>query len=301
MNCFQIETETYRKKLSKKDREQYLTRPGMRYVDVGDHSVRVRMEGEGEKAIVFASDSPIVIEHHDRLFELLTPHMTVICLDMPGFGFSMPAKDFSFDVDEFADILNEVLGALGKESYVLSFPCFTSYVAMTLAERNPGKIERLILPQAPDWQGELDWFTTTSGLGVLKTKGVGQVFMTGMHLYTPSVWLYPWFQLTVPDKEDRQWIRSTTMTSTKEGMINCWASIYQAWHSCNVPDFSMIKQPALSLWGPKDHTHYKTDKRSMLKCLPHAEYETFESTGHYSYLQEPERFTARVLSFMEQK
>jgi len=97
----------------------------MRFLDLGDHSIRIRVAGQGKRTVVFTADSPVLIEHHDALFDLLSPHVTVLCIDVPGFGFSAPAKDFGFTLDEFTEVLDQILERLGCASYVLSFPCFT--------------------------------------------------------------------------------------------------------------------------------------------------------------------------------
>jgi len=221
--------------------------------------------------------------------------MRVICLDMPGFGFTAPAADFGFTLGEFARVVEEVLTELGCERSVLSFPCFTAYVALTLAQQRPELVERLILPQAPDWQSELRWFTATSALGALKTPVLGQMFMTRLQRHAPRAWLYPWFSLTVPAGPDRASIRATTLASVDAGMINCWASVYQAWHACPVPNFEHVEQPCLAPWGSRDRTHLMTQGSSILSCVPSAQTETYEASGHYCYLQEPERFASQVL------
>ena len=113
---------------------------------------------------------------------------------------------------------------------------------MQLAARRPERIEHLVMAQAPNWQGELDWFSSfwLSGNGLLKTPHIGQRFLAKLHLGAPSVWLRPWFRLTVPEPEDRRRFRETTMAATKLGMVNCWSSIYQAWHAVPVPELGGV-------------------------------------------------------------
>src|SRR5690349_15193716 len=54
-------------------------RPGTRLWDVGGAVLRVRTAGERGPTLVIVPDPPNVIEHYDRLIELLVPDVRVVC------------------------------------------------------------------------------------------------------------------------------------------------------------------------------------------------------------------------------
>jgi pimeloyl-ACP methyl ester carboxylesterase len=64
--------------------------------------------------VVLACDPPNVIEHYDDVFRLLAPSYRVLCLELPGFGFSRPVPGFRFTIDEYGATVEEVLGELGS-------------------------------------------------------------------------------------------------------------------------------------------------------------------------------------------
>lgn len=61
---------------------------------------------------------------------------------------------------------------------------FTAYVAIQLAALRPSRIERLLLPQAPGWEAELDWFRWT-GPGLLHRPWIGQLRLDTLRACCP--------------------------------------------------------------------------------------------------------------------
>ena len=71
-------------------------RPDVRLVGTAAGAVRVRDGGGPGPAVVVACDPPNVVEHYDGVFALLAREHRVVCWEMPGFGFSRPARGFGF-------------------------------------------------------------------------------------------------------------------------------------------------------------------------------------------------------------
>ena len=74
----------------------------MRFIESTASSIRVLDSGSGKPCIVFVPDGPNVIEHYERLSELLAPDYRVVCFDMPGFGFSLPSSSYTHSLDQGA-------------------------------------------------------------------------------------------------------------------------------------------------------------------------------------------------------
>ena len=107
----------------------YSAREGMRMVRVSHGDVRVRVTGAGSHTVVFVCDMPALIEHHDRLFTLLEPRYRVVCMELPGMGFSVPGSAFCFTLVEQAGAVEQVLRALGVRACTLAFSCVNGYLA----------------------------------------------------------------------------------------------------------------------------------------------------------------------------
>src|SRR5690348_12324795 len=74
-------------------------RGGVAVVDLPRAAIRVRIAGRGRPTIAIVPDPPNVIEHYDRLIDLLAPDFRVVCFEAPGFGFSTAKPDFDFALD----------------------------------------------------------------------------------------------------------------------------------------------------------------------------------------------------------
>src|SRR5207244_1817669 len=59
---------------------------GVRFVELPQATLRVRVAGTGPVALVIVPDPPNVIEHYDRLIALLAPHLRVVCWQTPAWS-----------------------------------------------------------------------------------------------------------------------------------------------------------------------------------------------------------------------
>src|SRR5882762_11567675 len=85
------------------------TRPGIVRMELPDATMRIRIARGGSRTVVFAADPPIVAEHYDELISLLVPDASVVCLELPGFGFSLAKSTFPFTFAAYADAVARTL------------------------------------------------------------------------------------------------------------------------------------------------------------------------------------------------
>lgn len=71
-----------------------MMRPGLKFIDFQNARIRVCVAGCGSVTVVFCRNPLNVIEHYDKLFELLSPHVRAVCFEALGFGFSLFNSDF---------------------------------------------------------------------------------------------------------------------------------------------------------------------------------------------------------------
>ncbi len=63
-------------------------RPGVARVELSRATLRVRSASGVGPPIVFLIDPPNTVEHYDALIQILAQHARVVCVELPGFGFS---------------------------------------------------------------------------------------------------------------------------------------------------------------------------------------------------------------------
>lgn len=82
-------------------------------------SVRVYDSGADLNApkpcVICGPDGPNVVEHYGELISLLTPHLRVVCFDMPGFGFSLPQASYAHSLEPHCAAAPDGCSAVPRE------------------------------------------------------------------------------------------------------------------------------------------------------------------------------------------
>jgi pimeloyl-ACP methyl ester carboxylesterase len=269
-------------------------RDGVRIVGVPGATLRARVAGDGPVTLAIVPDPPNVIEHYDRLVDLLAPHVRVVCFEAPGFGFSAPGPGFDFSPGRQAATMASFLTRLGHGPYVLAFPCFAGLLAVRLAAERPDLVSHLVLVQTPSWDEELAWVGRIDRRRILQTPWVGQLATSlGKRAVARS-----WYRAALPPGADAAPFLGPALRAFDAGGCYCLASAFQAACRETDPGLRRVRQPALVVWGGADRTHRRTDKRSTLDYVPHADWVEFEAAGHFPDLEQPERFRDEVLHFL---
>jgi pimeloyl-ACP methyl ester carboxylesterase len=275
------------------------SRSGIRYVETRAACFRVREGGSGGPTIVFFADGPNTLEHHDPIFDKLTQWARVILVDPPGFGFSAPNPNFDFRVDSFADAFAELLTALESGPYVLCPTCTNVYPSVLLAANQPALVSHMVLMQALDWDQERTWTSKiVDPAGDLAKPYTGQelIYKTG------PISAKVWYANAVGRAEQTEaFLRQSCECLSHRGNF-CLASLIQSWFGPNIdpPSFAPVSQPALAVWGLADRSHRKSDKRSLLKMAPHAQYIEREGVGHFPEIEDPTWFENLLRDFLGQ-
>ncbi len=268
---------------------------GVRFVELPQATLRVRVAGTGPVALVIVPDPPNVIEHYDRLIALLAPHLRVVCCEAPGFGFSRPAPGFDFSPASQAASMAALLARLALGPYLLAFPCFAGLVAVQLAAEHPELVNGLVIVQTPAWSEALGWVRRIDRRGLLQTPWLGQLAMSfGKRRVARG-----WYRAALPPGADPAPFLAPALAAFERGGAYCLASAFQAACRTPAPRLGPVRQPALVVWGGADRTHRRTDKRSILEYVPRADWVDFAAAGHFPDLEQPERFRDELLHFLK--
>src|ERR1700754_1982924 len=92
-----------------------ITRPNTSFLQTPFGALRIRDSGGHLPSIIFACDAPNVLEHYDSIFDLLSPSHRLICVEMPGFGFSYPSPTFDFSLRQYVDVTVHLIERLGPK------------------------------------------------------------------------------------------------------------------------------------------------------------------------------------------
>lgn len=260
-----------------------------RSVDTPVGRVRVFDSGTDKPCVVFVPDGPNVIEHYVRLIELLSPHVRVVCFDLPGFGFSLPGASYQHSLDEGARAVLGVLDKLRLQTATLAFSCANGFYALRAAQLAPQRIKHLVLSQTPSliamqaWTKIIPW--------PLRVPVMGQL----VAWFARRRFAHAWYLRALPRATDARPYQTKARHAFACGACFSLAGVVQGLCREPMDTLGTIATPCTVVWGSKDHSHKATDPKSLLACVPHAEMVYFEDCGHFPDIEQPERYAALVM------
>lgn len=264
----------------------------MARVAAGGHVFRVLDTGRAGTPILFAADAPVVLEHYAPVLDQLAGGRRGVALELPGFGFSTPARGYRFRLREQVDALAALLDAMSIERATLAFTCVNALVALALAVRAPTRVERLVLAQIPSvgeltkWASRID--VKILGHGALRTPVLGQLVMAG----APSAIAERWFHAALSPAAPAASYASLSRRAYRNGGAFCLAALNQALGDLRPEDVGTSPVPTTVVWGDADRTHRRTDKASSRVWHPALECIRWGDAGHCPELERPAAFAA---------
>ena len=262
-----------------------------RYLETAAGRVRVFDSGGALPTVVFVPDGPNVIEHYERLFTRLKPHLRVVCFDLPGFGFSLPSGDYTHTVDQGAATVIAILDALGIESATLAFSCGNGFYALRTAKLVPQRIASLFLAQTPSLPAMRRW-TDRIVPRLLRVPVLGQLAMW----ITRKRAAHGWYDIALPRSTDREPFRAPARSALACGACFSLASVVQGLLRTRDAAIGGVTTPCTVVWGARDHSHQHTPAASLRDCVPHAELVQFDDCGHFPDLEQPERYATLLIA-----
>jgi pimeloyl-ACP methyl ester carboxylesterase len=263
-----------------------LERRGDRYVDAGGARLRIRIAGHGSPTIVLAPDPPNVIEHLAPLVAALAPRHRVLCVELPGFGFSTGT---GLSIADHAAILGALLVELGLAPYALALPCGAGLISAELATTHAGLVSHVIGVQSPGLAGMQQWAQRIDRRNLLRRDGIGQAIVLATRRRTAR----GWYDVAVADPASRADFVATANHAFDRGATFPLASALQALD--RAPATAPITQPTLLVWGARDPTHRKTRRDEL---CPGARVVTLAGAGHFPELEDVTGFCAEVTAFI---
>lgn len=220
-----------------------------------------------------------------------------IAPDLPGFGRSSKSGHLDYSMAGHADFLERFLDHLGIERVTIVAHDWGAAGGLVLAQRDPGRIERLVLCDAIPL---LDGFEWHGHARMWRTPVIGELAMgsttrwiLARALRRASVRPEAWSKAriaTVWDQFDH---------GTQRAILRLHRDADPSRLAAAGLGLEELDMPALILWGERDpwlgsELAYRYGER-----LPQAEVEVLEAAGHWPWLDRPE-LVERVAGFLDQ-
>ncbi len=248
-------------------------------------SLKINYEcrGEGE-TVVLLHGWGANITLFENVMQLMEKKYRVIAMDMPGFGESEEPKE-PWCVDDYVDFVVEFLKKFNVESATLLGHSFGGRVIIKLCSLNPApfEIKRVIL---------------VDSAGVLPEKTKQQKAKQNRYKLAKKVLSSSIVQKVAPDALEnlRKKHGSADYNAASPIMRQTLVKVVNEDLTPLMPN---VKMPALLVWGSADTATPLSDGQLMEKLMPEAGLAVFEGAGHYSFLEQSDRFNRVIASFLK--
>jgi pimeloyl-ACP methyl ester carboxylesterase len=118
------------------------------YLDTPRARFHYRKTGSGSPVVLVAGGAQWLYSYRDTIPALAREH-TVYAVDLPGQGYTTVKGEFAYDIPAMAQALGAFLDAAGLATVSLVGHSWGGAWSLYYAERNPSRVDRLVLLDSP--------------------------------------------------------------------------------------------------------------------------------------------------------
>lgn len=202
---------------------------------------------------------------------------TLYFLDLPGFGKSQSTQN-ALTLDDYSYAVMEFMIKLGLKKTHIVGHSFGGKIGIKLTAESPELVKTLTLVDASG----LPHPSASTDMKITLAKFAKPFFG-------------PRFMHPLRDRLIRRFASEdyTAFPQLKQTFINIVNQDVKR-------ELHLIKRPTLIIWGKDDANSYTpvTDAEMMHHTIMNSKLEIIDKAGHYCFLDQPTKFSSRLLSFL---
>jgi len=247
---------------------------------------------------VYGRGKPVILLHgYQGSWGLWQQTMTYLgrfyrtyALDFWGFGESGTKRE-TYAVQDFVSLVNQFMEQLGISNAPLVGHSMGGTVSLSVAIKYPERASKVIVVGSPIVGSSLFFFPKVFG------------YRTFGWLTYHNLWIYKaFYRLLAPAySKDKNWAEMMDRDVTRTTLEAFFASIGSLRRTDLRPNLDQIHVPVLGMYGDKDIVVDPKQWRPLQTGIPHAHIERFHTAGHFIMLDEPQAFTDKLKSFLDQE
>lgn len=216
------------------------------------------------------------------IVNILKDKFKVHALDLPGFGESMEPNQ-PINSYKYADIVKQYMDKMEIEKVTLIGHSFGGKLSIILGSKYPGIVEKIVL---------------VNSAGLIPKRGLKYYirvysFKTLRFIYKN---LFFWIG---NEKKMERFYKKFGSTDYKDSSGVMRKILVTVVNENLLPILKEIKVPTLLIWGDRDTDTPLYMGKIMEKEIEDSGLVVLENTGHYSYLDDYQRFTLIIKNFLK--
>ncbi len=252
-------------------------------IQVDQYNINYKITGEGEETVVVLQGWGTSLSAYDSIAQILGSSYKVVQFDFPGFGKSDEPRE-AWDVSRFAKFFCDFMEELNIKKATLVGHSYGGRVIIKLANMSekPFEIDKVILI---DSAGVLPIRTLKQQLRIKNYKLWKKIYANKI--------VQSLFPEVVEDWKSRQ--GSADYRNASLIMRQC---LVLAVNEDLTEELSAITQETLLIWGDCDTATPMRDANIMKERIQNAGLVVLQGAGHFSFVEQPEKFCRIMRSFM---
>jgi pimeloyl-ACP methyl ester carboxylesterase len=271
-------------------------------IRIHDHEVSCVTGGEGP-VLVLVHGMAGSASAWKRVLPTLARRFTVVAPDLLGHGSSAKPRS-EYSVSGHANVLRDLLAALGHERASLVGQSFGGGVVMQMAYQYPEHCERLVLVSSGGLGREV-----SALLRALSLPGAEHVFplFCSRPLRDAGQRVVDWLDrigLRPSPSAEEAWRSYSSLAErdARRAFFRTLQSVIDAGgQSVSARDrlYLASQVPTLIVWGRDDSLIPVSHAIAAHEAIPGSRLELFDRVGHFPHCEAPERFVEVLLDFID--
>ncbi|HEY2979705.1 MAG TPA: alpha/beta hydrolase [Anaerolineales bacterium] len=211
-------------------------------------------------------------------------------LDFWGFGES-GTKQQTFAVQDFVNLVDQFMEQLGIARAPLVGHSMGGTVSLMVAMKYPQRVQKVVVVGSP---------ITGSSLFIFpKAFGYRPFGWLTYH----NIWIYKsFYRLLAPYySKDPKWPDMMDRDISRTTLESFFASIGSLRRTDLRPSLYQVTAPVLGMYGDKDIVVNPNQWKPLQEGIPNARIQRFPRSGHFIMLDEPEEFSRRLKTFLDEE
>lgn len=223
-----------------------------------------------------------------KSIEVFGGEFRTYALDFFGFGESTDHTE-NFSVNNFVLLVNQFMDRLGIVKAPLVGHSMGGTVSLSSAVQFPERVVKVIVIGSPIQGASLNMLLKASG-----NQNFANLIWTFPNLVRLFIRGYSYFMAN----NGRAMSQMIDDDMSKITVNSFFQSIGTLRETDLREDIGTLQLPVMGMYGKKDIIVNPKQAKVLAECVPHAKVDWYENAGHFIMLDQPDRFHASVIDFL---
>jgi pimeloyl-ACP methyl ester carboxylesterase len=240
------------------------------------------------------------LDYFQQVIPELAKHYTIYAVDLPGHGYSSIDSNANYDEPYFREAVIKFIEKLDLNDVTLAGESIGAVLSLTVASSIPERIKQVVASNTYDYEtryadgARRGNFFANFVLGNYQRSGLGPILAENEN------WLFLGLVLR-GGLRNKGWmpnplLKQLLLAGRRKGFSYVARNVFENWRSWSEARslYSGVKAPVKLIYGAHDWSTVQERQRTA-KELGNIDIMTIENTGHFAFVDKPEKLVDTIL------